>query len=122
MCGGVLAHGLHYDEAPEQLHRWAHSHEHLIEVDEDCHQCEEEGRQKWHQPSEGICREEDEISCSMLASDAIPWFSLAARPGTYNPISHCRLAREPIVLNHEDGSSAAMVVDGGQRLRRKEEV
>jgi hypothetical protein len=56
---------------------------------------------------------------AMLASDAILRFSLGTRPGDYHPISHCRLAREPVVLNREDKSSAAMAVDSGRRLRRK---
>jgi hypothetical protein len=59
---------------------------------------------------------------SMLASDAIPRFSLGSRPGTYHPITHRRLERETIILNHEDGSSIAMALDGGQRLRRKQEA
>jgi hypothetical protein len=54
----------------------------------------------------------------MLASDVTPCFSLGARPGACHPINHHRLAREPIVLNREGGSSAAMTVDDGQGLRR----
>jgi hypothetical protein len=53
---------------------------------------------------------------------AILCFSLGVRPGTCHPISRRKLAREPVVLNHEDGSSAAKTVDGGRRLRRKQEV
>jgi hypothetical protein len=34
----VLTRSVHYDEAPEQLHRWPHPHKHLAEVDEDCYQ------------------------------------------------------------------------------------
>jgi hypothetical protein len=49
----------------------------------------------------------------MLASDAAPLFTLHARLGAYHPISRRRLAREPVVLNREGGSSAAMAVDGG---------
>jgi hypothetical protein len=52
----------------------------------------------------------------MLASDAAPFFSLDARPGACHPISCRRLVREPVVLNHEGGSSPAMAVDGGRRL------
>jgi hypothetical protein len=52
----------------------------------------------------------------MLASDAAPFFSLEAGPSACHPISRHRLAREPVVLNREGGSSAAMVVDGGRRL------
>jgi hypothetical protein len=59
---------------------------------------------------------------SMLASDVILHFGLSLRPGTCHLINRLRLAREPIVLNREDGSSAAMVVNGGQRLRRKQEA
>jgi hypothetical protein len=55
----------------------------------------------------------------MLASDAAPLFTLHARPGACHRISRRRLAREPIVLNREGGSSAAMAVDGGQRSWRK---
>jgi hypothetical protein len=55
----------------------------------------------------------------MLASDAVPLFTLHVRPGAYHPISHRRLAREPVVMNREGGSSAAMVVDGGRRSQRK---
>jgi hypothetical protein len=58
----------------------------------------------------------------MLDNDAIPCFSLASRPGTCHPINHRSLAREPIVLNHEDGSSVAMAFDDGRRLRRKQEA
>jgi hypothetical protein len=65
----VLAHNLHYKEALEQPHQWSHPHEHLVEVDEDCHQRggvglkvlqlesvilqqREEERKQWrHQPS-----------------------------------------------------------------------
>jgi hypothetical protein len=49
----------------------------------------------------------------MLASDVAPLFTLHARPGACHPISHHRLAREPVILNREGGSSAAMAVDGG---------
>jgi hypothetical protein len=59
---------------------------------------------------------------TMLTSGVIPRFSLGARLGAYHPISRRRLAREPVVLNYEDGSSAAMAVGGGRRLRRKKEV
>jgi hypothetical protein len=52
----------------------------------------------------------------MLANDATPCFSLGVRPGTYHPISHRRLVREPIILNREGGSSAAMAVNEGQGL------
>jgi hypothetical protein len=52
----------------------------------------------------------------MLASDETPCFSLGARPGACHPISHYRLAREPVVLNCEGGSSVAMAVDGGRGL------
>jgi hypothetical protein len=45
-----------------------------------------------------------------LASDMTPCFSLGVRPGACHPIIWHRLAREPIVLNHEGGSSAAMTV------------
>jgi hypothetical protein len=55
----------------------------------------------------------------MLASDAALLFTLHARPGACHPISHRRLVREPVVLNREGGSSAAMAVDSGQRSRRK---
>jgi hypothetical protein len=54
----------------------------------------------------------------MLARDVIPCFSLGLKLDTCHPISHRRLAREPIILNREDESSVAMVVDGGQKLRR----
>jgi hypothetical protein len=75
----VLAHNLHYEEAPKQSHRWPHPHEHLVEVDEDGHQCdgvgrkvlqlepvilqqrEEEGGQRRHQPSQGIRCKENEV-------------------------------------------------------------
>jgi hypothetical protein len=59
---------------------------------------------------------------SILASNAIPCFSLGSRLGACHPISCHRLAREPVILNHEGGSSVAMAVDGGGRLRRKREV
>jgi hypothetical protein len=52
----------------------------------------------------------------MLASDTAPCFSLGARPGTCHPISCRRLAREPIVLNREGGSLAAMAENDGQGL------
>jgi hypothetical protein len=55
----------------------------------------------------------------MLASDAAPLFALHVRPGAFHPISRRRLAKEPVVLNHEGGSSAAMAVDGGRRSWRK---
>jgi hypothetical protein len=58
----------------------------------------------------------------MLASDTIPHFSLGSKPGAYHPISHRRLARELIILNHVDGTSAAMALDGGLKLRRKQEA
>jgi hypothetical protein len=76
----VSAHNLHFEEAPEQPHRWPHPHEHLTEVDEDSHQCdgvggkvlqlepiilqqrEEEGGQWQHQPSQGVHCKEDELS------------------------------------------------------------
>jgi hypothetical protein len=51
----------------------------------------------------------------MLASDAAPLFTLHARPSACHPIRHRSLAREPVVLNHEGGSSAAMAVDDGRR-------
>jgi hypothetical protein len=82
-------------------------------------QHEEEGGQRWHQPRQGVRCEKDKVPCLMLASDAAPLFTLHARPGTCHPISHRRLAREPVVLNREGGSSAAMAVDGGRRSRRK---
>jgi hypothetical protein len=40
---------------------------------------------------------------------------LHARPGACHPISRYKLAREPVALNCEGGSSAAMAVDGGRR-------
>jgi hypothetical protein len=52
----------------------------------------------------------------MLASDAAPFFNLDARQGACHPISRRRLAREPVVLNREGGSSAVMAVDGGRRM------
>jgi hypothetical protein len=76
----VLARILHYEEVPEQPHRWPHSHEHLAEVDEDGHQRdgvrrkvlqlepiileqrEKEGGQRRHQPGQGICHKENEVS------------------------------------------------------------
>jgi hypothetical protein len=58
----------------------------------------------------------------LLASDATLCFSLGVRPGAYHPISHHRLARQPVVLNREGGSSVAMVVDGGRGLRRNQEA
>jgi hypothetical protein len=82
-------------------------------------QREEEGGQWWHQPRQSVRREEDEVPGLMLASDVAPLFTLHVRPGTYDAISHHRLAREPVVLNREGGSSAAKVVDGGQRSWRK---
>jgi hypothetical protein len=54
-----------------------------------------------------------------LASDAAPLFTLHARLDACHPISRRRLAREPVILNREGGSSAAMAVDGGRRSRRK---
>jgi hypothetical protein len=42
-----------------------------------------------------------------------------ARSGACHPISHCKLARQPVVLNRKGGSSAATVVDGGRRSWRK---
>jgi hypothetical protein len=54
----------------------------------------------------------------MLGSDVTPCFSLGARPGTCHPISHRTLAREPIILNREGRSSAAMAMDGGQGLKK----
>jgi hypothetical protein len=58
-------------------------------------------------------------SPSLLVSDVAPLFTLHARLGAYHPISRHRLAREPVVLNREGGSSAAMAVDGGRRSWRK---
>jgi hypothetical protein len=55
----------------------------------------------------------------MLASDAAPPFTSHMRSGTCHPISHRRLAREPVVLNREGGSSTAMAVDGDRRSWRK---
>jgi hypothetical protein len=55
----------------------------------------------------------------MLANDAASLFTLHARPGACHPINRRRLAKEPVVLNREGGSSTVMVVDGGQRSRRK---
>jgi hypothetical protein len=52
----------------------------------------------------------------MLASNATPCFSLDARSGACYPINHHRLAREPVDLNREGGSSASMAVDRGQGL------
>jgi hypothetical protein len=52
----------------------------------------------------------------MLASDVTPCFSLGARLGAYRPISHRRLAKEPVVLNRKGGSSAAMAVNDGRGL------
>jgi hypothetical protein len=59
---------------------------------------------------------------AMLANSAIPCFILSVRLGDCHHISCRRLAREPVILNHEDGSSAAMAVNGGRRLRRKQEM
>jgi hypothetical protein len=59
---------------------------------------------------------------SMLANDVILHFSPSSRPGVCHPISDRMLTRELVILNHKDGSSAAMVVDGGRRLRRKQEM
>jgi hypothetical protein len=47
---------------------------------------------------------------------------LEARSSACHPISHRRLAREPIVLNREGGSSVAMAVGGGRRLQGNQEV
>jgi hypothetical protein len=58
----------------------------------------------------------------MLANDVIPCFSLGARPGACHPISHRRLAREPVALNREGGSSTTMAVDSGRGLRRNQEA
>jgi hypothetical protein len=55
----------------------------------------------------------------MLANDAALLFTLHTRPGACHPISRRRLAREPVVLNLEGGSSATMAVDGGRRSRSK---
>jgi hypothetical protein len=55
----------------------------------------------------------------MLASNAAPLFTLHVRPGACHPICRRRLAREPVILNYEGGSSAAMAVDGGRRSWRK---
>jgi hypothetical protein len=55
----------------------------------------------------------------ILASDAAPLFTLNVRLSACHPISRCRLAREPVVLNREGGSSEAMAVDGGRRSWRK---
>jgi hypothetical protein len=44
------------------------------------------------------------------------------RSGACHPISRRRLARKPIILNHEGGSSAAMAVNDGQELSRNQEV
>jgi hypothetical protein len=49
----------------------------------------------------------------MMASDVAPCFSLGARLGAYHPISCRKLARELVVLNHEGGSSMAMLVNDG---------
>jgi hypothetical protein len=51
-----------------------------------------------------------------LASDAAPSFSLGVRPGACHPISHCRLAREPVVLNRKGGGSVAMAENNGRGL------
>jgi hypothetical protein len=55
----------------------------------------------------------------MLVSDVAPLFTLHVRSGACHPISRRRLAREPVILNREGGSSAAMAVDGGRRSLRK---
>jgi hypothetical protein len=52
----------------------------------------------------------------MLASDTALLFTLHERPSAYHPISRRRLVREPVVLNREGGSSAAVAVDGDRRL------
>jgi hypothetical protein len=46
---------------------------------------------------------------SKLASGTTPRFSLCSKLGACHPISRRKLAREPDDLNHEGGSSAAMV-------------
>jgi hypothetical protein len=129
----ALAHSLQYEEAPEQPHQWLHPHEHLAEVDKDDHWCNgvgrevmqlepiilqqhEEGGQRRHQPSQGVCHKEDEVPQPHVASDATPCFSLGARPGASHPINCRRLAKEPVVLNREGGSSAPMVVNDGRGL------
>jgi hypothetical protein len=52
----------------------------------------------------------------MLASDMAPCFSFGARLVACHPISHHKLAREPVVLNREGESSAAMAVNDGRGL------
>jgi hypothetical protein len=75
----VCARSLQHEEALEHLHQWLYPHIQLTEVDEDGHQSdglgrkmlqlepvvlqqrEEEGGQWWHQPRQGVCREEDKV-------------------------------------------------------------
>jgi hypothetical protein len=73
-------------------------------------------------PARAYTAKKDVNDSTNPASDATPCFSLGARPGAYHPISHRRLAREPVVLNREGGSSAAMAVDDGRGLRRSQET
>jgi hypothetical protein len=66
-------------EQPEQGDRWQHADEHLVEVDNDCHQyervgghmmklkpielqqSEEEGRYQWHKPDSSVAGEEGKL-------------------------------------------------------------
>jgi hypothetical protein len=108
-------------------------------VDKDCHQCDgvrrkvlqlepiilqqrEEEDSGGTSPARVYAEKKTKYPGSMLVSNAIQHFSLGLRSGACHPISHRRLAREPVILNREDKSSATMAVDGGQRLRRKQEA
>jgi hypothetical protein len=79
-------------------------------------QREKEGGQRSTSPAGVYAAKKMKSPGLMLASDAAPFFSLDARSGACHPISCRRLAKEPIVLNREGGSSAVMTVDGGKRL------
>jgi hypothetical protein len=99
----ALAYNLQYEEASEQPHRRLHPHEHLTEVDEDGHhrnrvgrevrqlepvilqQREEEGRQRRHQPSQGVCRKEDEVLWPHVGQRRGPMLQLRCETGRLPP-------------------------------------
>jgi hypothetical protein len=59
------------------------------------------------------------VLCFLEPEYDTPCFSLGARPRACHPISHRRLAKEPVILNREGGSSAAVERNDGQGLWKK---
>jgi hypothetical protein len=60
-------------------------------------------------PARAYAEKKTKSPGARLASGTTPRFSLCSKPGACHPISRRKLARELDDLNHEDGSSAAMV-------------